>query len=72
MLACSTALCDQRLLNERDLDDITEGMDRSILFVRRDIDTRNGYYVDTDGRWCYGSIEEGRNIIKRRYNGKNH
>ena len=56
----------QRLLNEADLDTICIGKDMSLLFVRRQTDTCNGYFIDDDNRWNYGTREEAMNAIKRR------
>ena len=56
----------QRLLNETDLDTICIGKDMSLLFVRRQTDTCNGYFIGEDNRWDYGSREDALNVIKRR------
>ena len=56
----------QRLLNEIDLDTICVGKDMSLLFVRRQTDTCNGYFIDDDNRWNYGTREDAMNAIKRR------
>ena len=56
----------QRLLNETDLDTICVGKDMSLLFVRRQTDTCNGYFIGEDNRWNYGTREEAMNAIKRR------
>ena len=56
----------QRLLNEIDLDVICKNHDGDMAFVRRSTDTVNGYFVNDDNRWDYGTREEALNVIKRR------
>lgn len=62
----------QRLLNENDLHWLTSVRfgrycrDRKLLFIRREIDVNNGYYISEDGRWDYGTRENALNTIKTR------
>ena len=56
----------QRLLNEANLDSMTMGLERGLLFVRSIIDTTAGYFIEDDGRWGYGAREKAVNVIKRR------
>ena len=59
----------QRLLNEQDLDAITANSEeevKKLLFVRHNNDVNNGYFVNTDNRWSYGTREYALNIIKTR------
>ena len=58
--------CNQRLLNEQDLDAICVNHDKDIVFVRLEINTNMGYFLAADGRWDYGTREEAVNEIKRR------
>lgn len=56
----------QRLLNEADLNTMCVGKNISLLFVRKQTDIHNGYYVGEDGCWDYGTREDAINAIKRR------
>lgn len=58
----------QRLLNEQDLDAVTANKVgvRKLLFIRNNTDVNNGYFVEADGRWDYGTREYALNIIKTR------
>lgn len=56
----------QRLLNEIDLDVICKNHDGDLVFVRRSTDTGNGYFVNDDNRWDYGTREEALSVVKRR------
>lgn len=66
LLCEETVGCDQRLLNEQDLEVICVNHDKNIVFVRLDINTNMGYFLAADGRWDYGTREEAVNEIKRR------
>ena len=57
---------DQRLLNEADLDVITLGKDKAVLFIRSQYDTDSGYFIGDDKRWAYGSRKQAENTIKSR------
>ena len=56
----------QRLLNESDLNTICIGKDMPLLFVRRQTDICNGYFINDDNRWDYGTRDDAINAIKRR------
>ena len=67
MLIDETVECDQRLLNEQDLDVICVNKNISLVFVRQNAKFNDhGYYIADDGRWDYGSREEAISVIKRR------
>ena len=66
LLAMEAVESDQRLVNEHDLEVLSFNFNKYVVFIRRNTDTANGYYIDDDGRWNYGTREQALNVIKRR------